>query len=345
MKIAERIFGYLRDGRAVKEFELENGSGISVGIITYGGIIRWICVPGRDTAREDILLGADDLEQIAYGQSFSAMIVGRVANRTANARFQLNGRSFSLEKNEGENNLHSGKANYAKRLFEAEPFEKDSCVGVTLYLYDGGEGGYEVPLDLWVTYSLNEEGELSITYRSVPQGDTVVNLTNHAYFNLAGHGSGPINGQSIKLCADFYTPVEADKIPTGEILSVESTAFDLREMISFEELFRRIPGGYDHNFVLRGRGMRLVAVAEDMKSGRRMEVYSDMPGVQLYTMNMPEDFVTVGKSGKNYVNHSAFCLETQFFPDSVNCGHFPSPVQLAGEEYISRTIFKFSLME
>lgn len=346
VKIGKKVFGALPSGETASLYTLENG-GISAAISDFGGVIVSLLVPDRVGKTADVVLGYEKLEAYLTNPGSFGALIGRNANRIANARVDLGGKVWELEKNDGENNLHSGKGRMAFRLFRAETGKKDGAPFLRLscrvpHLGDGFPGN----LDASVTYTLTADRALVMEYRAVSDMETVINLTNHSYFNLGGHDSGDIRGQVLQLEASFYTPNTEACIPTGEILSVEGTPFDFREGKplgrGMDDDFGQIGlfGGYDHNFVLSGSGYRRIATARDPRSGRVMETWTDLPGVQLYTSNGMSVSGTP-KGGAEYGNHQGFCLETQTFPDAVNMPWVRSPIYGAGQEYRSATAYRF----
>jgi len=346
MKCHEIPFGTLPTGKSVFLYHLENSSGIQAEVISYGGIIHRLVVPDRSGNMADIVMGQDTLESYVKYPMCSAAVIGRCANRVAGATFTINDKTYFLERTMGDVTLHSGSGNYANKLFTGRLYENGTEAGVELYYKDDGRGGFPGSMDVWITYALNEDGVFEIRYRALPEMDTVINLTNHAYFNLAGHASGPVGSQLLKLEADFYLPNDISGVPTGEVLKVEGTDMDFTSLTPFERGFASSDpqlsryGGYDHNFCLRGRGFRKVAEARDPASGRGMEVLTDLPGLQLYTANFMRGD-TPCKDGAKYQKRGAFCLETQHFPNAVNQSQFPSPIYLAKQEFNSKTAFRF----
>ena len=337
-----RLFGTLASGQDVHAFFLSNSSGMSVEILSYGAIIRSILAPDRHGVHADVCLGMDSLAEVVARPGYNGAVIGRIANRTANARYALEGRDIRLEANWQGHNLHSGSANYARRLFSFDPVDP-SQTSVTLRLDDQGEGGFGTPLDVSVTYSLEEDNSLVIRYRTFTNHPCVVALTNHVYLNLGGHDSGPVYDHHVQLEADFFTPGDADHIPTGEILNVSGTPFDLRQPVRLGDVIADPDfDGYDHNFVLKGDGFRKVSTAFHDKSGRMLETWTDLPGLQFYTSCHSRP--AAGKGNASYDRHHAICLETQYFPNSVNTPHFPSPVQKAGESRETVTAYRFSTM-
>jgi aldose 1-epimerase len=347
MKCYKKSFGKLPSGEKVHIFHLENDNGVVLELIEYGAIIHRLIVPDRSGACEDVVMGQDSLEKYINNPSCSAAVVGRCANRIADATFSINGQRYTLEQNNGTNNLHSGSGNYASKLFSGIINEEErDKVSVTLYFKDTGQGGFPGNVENWVTYSLDNEGTVEIYYKSVPDTDTVINLTNHAYFNLSGHKSGSIKDHLLQINSEYYLPNGKMALPTGEVHRVAGTDMDFNEFrligegLNSGETQIVKHGGYDHNYCLCGRGYRKVAGVRDPKSGRGMEVYTDMPGMQLYTANA--DWKNLpGKDGALYHKYGGLCLETQFFPNAVNASHFPSPIFRAGEVFESVTAFKF----
>jgi aldose 1-epimerase len=339
-------FGVMPDGTNVEQYTLRAGA-LSCGVITFGGSLRFLQVPDRAGKSVDVLLGFDSLEAYrTHGKSLGAL-VGRYANRIGGARFPLSGETYTLAANDhGVNHLHGGLLGFNKRVWTVED-AADSRLTLSLFSPDGDEG-YPGNLTVRVTYVLTEEG-LTIEYKARCDRDTVCNLTNHAYFNLSGHDSGPVGDQTIQLLADHYTPTDSLSIPTGEIAPVEGTPMDLREPTPIgariDEDFPQLlqAGGYDHNWVLRGElgALRPIARAASSKTGIAMEVLSTLPGVQFYTGNYLSG-IPAGKDGAAYDRRWGFCLETQFFPDSPNHESFPSCVLRAGEDFSHTAVFRFT---
>lgn len=352
-------FGTLPDGRRVHVFTLTNEHGIEVRLIEYGGIVLSIRTPDRDGVFDDVVLGHDNLEAYLEETSYFGSIIGRYGNRIGGARFSLDGREYSLAANNGPNHLHGGRVGYDKVLWASTPIERANGVGVTLaYESIDGEEGYPGTLRVEVDYFLNRQDELVIDYRAVTDRPTPVNLTNHSYFNLAG--SGDILGHELEINADRFTPVDETLIPTGELAMVAGTPFDFRAPTPIgariEEADRQMQhgGGYDHNFVLVrpdegtsvGDGelaaMAFAARVSEPASGRVLEVETTEPGVQFYSGNFLDGSI-VGKGGVVYGHRSGFCLETQHFPDSPNHPAFPSTILRPGQQYRSRTIYRFGV--
>ena len=343
---ATESFGKLQDGSEVSLYRLQNGKGITAEILSYGGIIHKLLVPDRDGNVLDVVLGADDLEGYMKG-TCTASVIGRFANRISGGQFSAGGKVWTLEKNApGECTLHSGSGNYARRNFGGKTFERDGCAGVALSLRDNGEGGFPGGMDVTVTYTLDEAGNFKIRYEGTPEADTPISMTNHVYFNLAGQDSGSVEDHLCQLDADFCMVHHETGLPTGEIVAVKGTDMDFTSPTPFKRGFNsKEPqlsrNGYDHNYCLRGRGMRRGGVVKDPESGRCLEFFTDLPGVQLYTGLHLRLRKAAGKGGAEYSNGDGFCLETQHYPDSVNMSQFPSPMYKAGEKFESETVFRF----
>ncbi len=343
--LVRRAFGSTPAGESVDLYTLTN-RGISVAIATYGGIVVSLRTPDRSGAAADIVLGFDSLESYLKDPPYFGAIIGRYGNRIGNARFTLGGKTYELAKNNGENHLHGGRKGFDKVVWKAA--ELPGAALRLTYASKDGEEGYPGNLAVTVDYSLTEAGELKIDYTATSDKETVVNLTNHSYFNLAGQGEGDVLGHRLKLEADRFTPVDAGLIPTGELRSVEGTPFDFRseraigERIDADDEQIARGGGYDHNFVLNGPAgtMRVAARVVEPKSGRAMEVRTTEPGLQFYTGNFLDGTLT-GKGGKVYRKRYGFCLETQHYPDSPNKPSFPPVTLKPGETYRSATSYRF----
>lgn len=345
MAINKKHFGVTPKGEQVDIFTLSNSAGSTAEITNYGGIIVSLKVPDKNGKFEDVVLGFDNFDAYLGEQPFFGAVVGRFANRIENGSFELNGKEYKVAKNDGENHLHGGIVGFDKVLWQAEV--KGDKLELT-YTSKDGEEGYPGNLDVKVTYSLSEDNALSIEYSAVSDKDTVINLTNHSYFNLAGHGSGDILKHKLKLNSDKITVADKYSIPTGEIRDVKGTPMDFTELTyigdginsDYDQI--NYAGGYDHNWILNVSGKAPEKAAEvfEEKSGRVMEVYTTKPGVQLYTANYLDGSL-VGKGGAHYGKRNALCLETQFFPNSIKHKHFPSPILRAGEQYNHTTIYKF----
>lgn len=341
-------FGNLPDGTPVEKITLTNAAGDSVSAITYGGIITSINVRDRSGKRDDVVLGHDTLADYLKDGSYFGAMVGRYANRIGGAQFRIDGQTYKLAANNGPNSLHGGLRGFDKVVWHAEPFESEGNAGVKLtHTSSDGDEGFPGALAVSVTYTFNDRGELAIDYQATTDKPTVVNLTNHSYFNLGGDGSGNVLDHVLTIAADKYTPVDAALIPTGELASVEGTPLDFRTGHAIGERIKdpailKLALGYDHNFVINRTAAGEVKAAEvvDPKSGRVMEVFTTEPGIQLYLANHQNG--NVGKAGHIYNQYSAFCLETQHYPDSPNKDQFPTTVLRPGETYQSRTVYAFS---
>ena len=338
-------FGTTKNGEEVRELKLDNGI-VSCTILTFGGILRTLTVPGRE-GPVDVVLGYDTLAEYENGEGYLGALVGRFANRIAKGRFTLNGQTCTLAVNDGPNHLHGGNVGYSHRVWTVEELTGSRAV-LALDSPDGEEG-YPGHLQVRVTYAL-QDAALSIHYQATADRDTLCNLTNHSYFNLAGHSSGSALDQEITLHCSAYTPTDSTSIPLGTLEPVEGTPMDLRTPTPKgayigEDFQQLIWGrGYDHNFAVDGQAgtLRPAARASSARSGVVMEVETTNPGIQLYTANFIEEG-RPGKGGAVYGPRHAFCLETQHFPDSPNQPSFPSAVLKAGEKYDQTTIFRFSL--
>ncbi len=341
-------FGKLADGRAVTRYTLSNRHGMVARILDLGCIVSELHVPGRDGKTVNVVTGSDSLDYFARGGP-SANIVGRVGNRIANAKFTLDGKEFTLAANSGKHSIHGGRVGFDKKVWTAR-IVKHSGPEVSLelrYRSADGEEGFPGNLDVTVVYTLNDANELRVDYHAKTDKATPVNLTNHAYFNLAG--SGDILDHVVTIHADQFTKVDGDLIPTGEIASLTDTELDFRKPTSIGARYLKAGlkgSGYDHNYVLRPKAageLGLAARVADPKSGRSMEVRTTEPGVQLYTANhFSSDRPVIGLGGQTFGKHGALCFETQKFPDSVNHPNFPSSILRPGEQLKSTTVFAFS---
>ncbi|GAC1702914.1 MAG: galactose mutarotase [Candidatus Acidiferrum sp.] len=341
-------FGKLEDGRAATLYVLTNKHGVEVSISDFGGIVVGIKVPDRHGKIEDVALGYDSVDGYATTASYFGGTIGRYGNRIAHGEFSLNGTKYTLAKNDHENHLHGGIKGFNKVLWTVKNTStKDGASLHLSYLSKDGEEGYPGNLTTDVTFTLTDANELRIDYLATTDKDTVVNLTNHSYFNLAGGGN--ILDHQLMLAASRFTPVDAGLIPIGELRSVEGTPFDFRKATAVgarigqdDEQLKR-GKGYDHNWVLDSTGgsLALAATLYEPKSGRFMEVWTTEPGVQFYSGNFL-DGTAKGKHGKAYELRSALCLETQHFPDSPNHPDFPTTTLKAGAKYQTSSVYKFS---
>lgn len=339
-----KTFGCMPDGTPVEEYTLRHGA-LSCQIITYGGAVRTLTVPDRAGNLVDVVLGFDTLEDYFAHNKYFGALIGRFANRIGDSRFTLNGQEYLLRANDGVNHLHGGPAGFDKQVWTAEGHAADKLV-LSLYSPDGQEG-YPGGLSVQVTYTLTGNG-LELDYQAECDQDTLCNLTNHSYFNLSGHNSGPVADQYIQLFAGRYTPADGGSIPTGTVEPVDGTPMDLRRPQpisaqaddSFGQL--ALAGGYDHNWVIDGWDgtLRPAARAWSPDTGIVMEVLTTLPGVQFYSGNFLNG-CPPGKDGAPYQRRWGFCLETQFFPDAPNHANFPPAVLHAGMKYCSKTVFHF----
>ncbi len=346
-RVERAHFGFLTDGRAIDAITLRNRAGTTLRAITWGGIITSLMTRDRSGALGDIVLGFDTLEAYLGDSSYFGAIIGRYGNRIANGRFTLDGVAYELAQNNGANHLHGGLRGFDKVVWSARTFEREDAGGVELsYVSAAGEEGYPGKLDVAVTYTLDDRDALTVDYLATTDAPTVVNLTQHSYFNLGRPGTDVL-GHELTIDASAMIPVNAELIPTGEIAPVAGTAFDFRAAtpigarIEAPEQQLIVAGGYDHTFVLDGRaGLTRAAFVREPERGRTMEVATTEPGVQLYSGNFL-DGLTRGKNGVVYPKRGGFCLETQHFPDSPNQPRFPTTVLRPGERYQSRTVFRF----
>lgn len=339
--ITTEFFGLMPDGDSVYLYTFTSETGIIVKITNFGGIVTEIITPDRDGNPGNIALGFDNLDQYLAGHPNFGALIGRFGNRIAKGTFELDGETYSLAINNGNNTLHGGIIGFDDVLWDAEIVDTKNGESLELkYLSVDMEEGYPGNLDVTVHYAL-VENDLEITYHAITDKATPVNLTNHSYFNLAGKGT--ILDHILTLHASHYTPVDEELIPTGEIAPVEGTPFDFREPKAIGKEIAGTDGGYDHNFVVdrEGEGLQMIAKLEDPKSGRVLEVLTMEPGVQFYTGNFLDGTITSG--GTTYVKNSGLCLETQHFPDSPNQPGFPNTILNPGQEYKTKTIYRFGV--
>jgi aldose 1-epimerase len=344
-------FGKTPEGEQVDLYTLTNKNGVEAAITNYGGAVVFLKVPDRNGKLGDVVLGFDSVDGYESNKSYIGATIGRYGNRIGHAQFSLDGKTYTLAKNNGENTLHGGIKGFNKAVWSVKEIPANGGQALELtYLSKDGEEGFPGNLQVRVVYTLTDTNELKIEYSATTDRKTVLNLTNHAYFNLAGPGSGDVLGHILQIEADKFTPVDANLIPTGELRSVEGTPFDFRKptaigaRIDSTDEQIKLGGGYDHNFVLRrkaGDPISLAARVAEPTTGRVLEVWTTEPGVQFYTGNFL-DGTAHGKGGISYAKRSAFCLETQHFPDSPNQPKFPSTVLKPGERYHTTTIYKFT---
>lgn len=350
LKIEKAPFGEV-EGQPVDLYTLTNANGLVMTVTNYGGIVVSLTVPDKAGNMSDIVLGFSNVADYVKNSPYYGCIVGRYGNRIGKAKFSLDGQEYALAANNGENSLHGGVKGFDKVIWAAKEVKTDNAVGVELkYLSKDMEEGFPGNLDATVTYWLTNDNEFKIEYAATTDKPTVVNLTHHSYFNLAGEGSGDILGHELTINADTYTPVDQGLIPTGKLEPVEGTPMDFRTATAvgaridadFEQL--KFGKGYDHNWVLNRKSagdMELAATVFEPKSGRVMEVLTTEPGLQFYAGNFLDDSRT-GKSGKVNGFRTGLCLETQHYPDSPNKPDFPTVVLKPGETYKTSTIYKFS---
>ena len=347
MELTEREFGNLDDGREVRLFTLKSPEGLTVRITNYGGIVTSLLAPDRDGHRTDVVLGFSELEPYLEDHPYFGAIVGRYANRIANGVFTLDGKRYELACNNPPNHLHGGEKGFDKALWNPE-IQGNALV--LKYVSEDGEEGYPGRLETQVTYRLTEDRALRIDYRATTDARTIVNMTNHTYFNLEGEERGQILDHEVMINADYFTPVNKHAIPSGEIRQVDGTPMDFREFHRVGERIDEpvkqleIAGGYDHNYVLNHQSPQDLTIAAKVvapKTGRILEMRTTEPGVQFYTGNFLEGSYK-GKGGNVYSKRSGLCLEAQHYPDSPNHPDFPSTVLEPGEEYRQTTIYRFT---
>ncbi len=341
--ISERAFGTTKSGQKVSEYILSNRGGISVSILTWGGVVRSIVVPDTQGMSADVVLGFDSLEPYEERHPYFGTITGRYANRIANGSFTLDGITYALAKNNGPNHLHGGIYGFDRVVWKAETSSVPNSATLTLsYVSADGEEGYPGEVSTRVTYTLSSDNSLAVEYTATSTKATPINLTNHSYFNLAGHNSGNVLGHSLTIDADRYVPVDETSIPLGPLAPLNNTPFDFRTPQAIGARISQVGIGYDHTYVLSTapRSLHRAAQASDPVSGRYLEVLTTEPGVQLYTGNYLDGSVK-GKGGATYLKHAGFCLETQHFPDSPNQPTYPTTILRPGETYHSKTVMKF----
>jgi len=343
MDITREPFGSLPDGQAVDLYTLTNDKGVKARLTTYGAILVSLEVPDRDGKMGDIVLGYETLEAYVKNSPYFGAIVGRYGNRIAKGLFTLDGATYKLATNNGENHLHGGLKGFDKVVWGAQVIKEAGRVGVKLtYVSKDGEEGYPGNLKVTVAYTLNNDNELAIAYEATTDKATPVNLTHHSYWNLGG-AKADILGHELQLFADKYTPVDAGLIPTGVLAPVKGTAMDFTAPMAIGARIAKVEGGYDHNYVLNLESEEAIPAARlsDPKSGRVLEIRTTEPGIQFYSGNFLDGTIT-GKGGSVYKKHYGLCLETQHFPDSPNHPNFPTTILKPGQTYKSQTVHKFS---
>jgi aldose 1-epimerase len=343
----KREFGRTAEGQEASLYTIKNHNGMQVAITDFGASLVSLWVPDKNGRQVDVILGYDDVSGYQKGTCYFGATVGRNCNRIANARLSIDGTEYTLEANDNENNLHSGSQSTAERLWTVKEHEVSQ---LTLEIEDDDlQQGFPGKAKIQVTFTVTPENALEISYSADSDKKTVFNMTNHAYFNLNGAGSGSILYHTLQIHASAYTPTDEKSIPTGEIRPVDGTAFDFTEPktigqdIGQDDEQLKFAGGYDHNFVLdrQQAGIEQVATVYSEPSGIRMDVSTDCPGIQFYSANYVNE--ELGKEGHVYEKRDAICLETQYFPNSVNEPKFATPVTEAGETYQSKTIYTFSV--
>jgi len=340
IKTEKTVFGRI-NGEQVDLYTLSSGE-MTVKITNFGGIVTSLVVPDREGAPGDVVLGFDSLQKYVGVHPYFGCIVGRYANRIADAKFELDGKSIQLSKNIGENHLHGGFSGFDKKIWQAHEISDGEEAGIELnYTSQDGEEGYPGTLKVRVRYTITPDMELKISYFAETDRPTPINLTHHGYFNLKGAGTGDILDHELIINADRYNVVNDQLLPTGELRSVQGTPMDFRQSKQIGKDMEQVPGGYDHNFVLNSKGeLFLAAILKEATSGRWMEVYTTQPGMQFYGGNFLDGTIT-GKNGKVYNKHYGLCLETQHFPDSPNQPGFPNTILRPGEIFESLTVYKF----
>ncbi len=345
--VSKNVFAVTSKGETVHVYTLDNGRGMTVKVMDFGAALLEINVPSRDKSI-DVLLGHESFSGYEDNGSAHGSVVGRNANRIGNARFSLNGVTYELEKNDGENNLHGGNSRWFERMWNASEGEENEDDSVIFSLESGDmDQGFPGNVTVAVTYTLTADNELIIHYNAVPDKDTIINLTNHSYFNLNGHNAGDILDHIVHIDSDYYTETDSGLIPTGRLVPVEGTPLDFNvpkpigQDINADYDALIMANGYDQNFVLKNNGEPAVAATVYApKTGILMTVITDLPGIQMYTGNYLND---AGKGGCRYTKNSGVALETQYFPDAINHADFASPVTKAGMEYDTTTIYKFEV--
>lgn len=351
IEIEKKSFGKTSDGIEVDQFIMKNKNGMKVGVITYGGIINFLTAKDKNNVYKDIVLGFHDLAKYESGSPYFGAIIGRYGNRIADGKFDLKGETYGLVKNNGDNHLHGGSKGFDKVVWKAKQIITKNLASIELrYLSKDMEEGYPGNLQVKVTYTLNNNDELTVHYEASTDKSTIINLTQHSYFNLSGDFKNDILDHKIVIDADSFLPVNSKLIPTGKLQDVLGTPFDFRRSKTIrndinkenEQLNNGL--GYDHCWALNNynEGFRFAASAHDEISGRFLEIFTDEPGIQFYTGNFLDGTLS-SKTGGNYNYRTGFCLETQHFPDSPNQKDFPSVILNPGEKYFSKTSFKFSV--
>ena len=337
-------FGATKNGEKASCYVLKNSKGMEAVVSDFGASLLKLYVPDKDGKTQDVVLGYETLEDYENGGDSLGATVGRVANRIGMAEFELNGKKYELtKKKKKKNTLHGGIDFYNKRMWDVK--EEDDTHVVFALVSPDGDQGFPGEVKIEVSYTITEENELKIHYHAIPDQDTLLNMTNHSYFNLSGHASGTAWNAKVWIDADAFTETDAELIPTGTVVPVEGTPMDFRkEKVVEKEIGAdytplKLAGGYDHNWVLNGKGFRKAASAESEETGIKMEVYTDLPGIQFYSGNFLAG--SKGKEGAVYEKGYGICFETQYFPDAIHKENFESPITKAGEVYDTTTVYKF----
>jgi aldose 1-epimerase len=343
MSVKYELFGTTLEGEEVGKFILNNSQGITATVMNLGGTVISLKIPDREGEIKEVTLGFDNLQQYLANHSYFGAAIGRFANRIANGVFQLDGVKYCLARNEnGLNHLHGGNKGFDKVVWQAESFHGPNLNGVTFsYLSPDGEEGYPGNLKVTIIYSLNEDNEFKIEYKAQTDKPTIVNLTNHTYWNLAGAGSGTVMNHQLTLNSKKYLPVNNSLIPTGEIKTVQGTPMDFTKPKLIGKDIHNTTGGYDHCFVIESSNQELNLAAKlyEPESGRAMEILTTTPGIQFYSGNFLDNIK--GAGGALFQKHSGLCLETGFFPNSINEPEFPSPILYPDKKYHQVTIHRF----
>ncbi len=344
-KVSEKPYGTLADGTKITEYTLENGHGLVVKAINFGGIITEILAPDRDGKAADIVLGFKNLDGYLVNPPYFGAIIGRFGNRIGGATFTLDGKTYTLPANDGRNTLHGGKAGFDKRVWGVKPFTKKSSCGLTFtYTSADGEEGFPGTMHVTVVYTLTEKNELEFEYTATTDKPTPVNLTQHTYFNLHGEGNGTILDHRLTIYGDKYVAVDQYLIPTGELPTVKGTPMDFLTPHAIGERIDQVKGGYDHSWVLERKNQTDMVHAvrlDDPTTGRRVDLFTMEPAVQFYSGNFLNGSI-VGKGGQPYVKHGGLALETQHYPDSPNQPSFPNTILRPGKTYHTKTTYTFS---
>lgn len=343
MNITKRSFGSLK-GKEVYLFSLSNSNGFTVEITNYGGIVTSIMTADRNGKSDDVVLGYDSLNDYLIESPYFGALVGRCANRIAQGKFTLDGKTYQLNTNDGPNHLHGGTAGFDKKIWEPETISDDTSASLRLTLLSpDGDEGYPGNLKVVVVYTVTRDNKLQIEYTAQTDKATPINLSHHGYFNLGGTNGKNILNHILYLDADYFTPVDSNLIPTGEIVDVSGTPMDFRVPEIIGSRIHKVSGGYDHNYVLNNKG-KYAKVAElyEPVSGRSLELFTTEPGVQFYTGNFLNGSI-VGEYGLVYQKHHGLCLETQHFPDSPNQPGFPNAILRPGETYKQFTVYRFGV--